>query len=228
MNEEDNNMSVVRLVAYRLPANTPVDEVPPQPRSCRSKSFIRLVRYRPNITAKRKILWTMDSVLLDNLFMVYTKFDGEYTNSLCRWSPEIKDFKDYRDVFKSRSRVDYIDLVNSKLIIPEYIRVSGYEFNNKLIRYNNLGMCKLPLPPGKDKIDKKTNISDYVSDSSGCWVPTFYNNNEGCQVVLEGAFWLRAKRGLHNKAYIENDEELSQHERLRIMRSLVANGWITK
>lgn len=226
--QEDNNMCVIRAVSYRLPANTPVDAIPPQPQSCKSKRFVRIVKYRPQITAKRKILWKLDSVLISNLFMVYTKFGKNYTNSLCRWSPAVTNFKDYRGVFKSKSRADYIDLVTAGLIIPEYIHVSGYDFNNKFITYHNLGMCQLPPPPGKDAVDSKTKISDYVKNESGAWVPTRYNTNEAAQVVLEGTLWLTNKLGLHNKAYLEDDEELSEHERLRILRSLFAKGWITK
>lgn len=228
MNAYNDDMFVTRVVYYREPNSTCATCLPPQPGALYSRSFWRLVRYRPHITAKRKILWTIDNIVLNKMFLLTTNFSGnEYENALCTWSEDVKDFSKFRMLFKNKSYLLPLDLIHSGAIIPHYIRVTAYDFHNKFLKYNSMGLCTLPLPPSGGEITVNTNLSDYVKNPHYAWFPTS-KAPDSCKLVLEPDWWTRQNRGLRNKPYIENDEELSQHERLRIMRALISKGWITK
>ena len=227
-----DDVCITRLVYYRLPKNTPLCNVPPQPARSTSKQFLRIVKYRPHITAKRKILWATDSVIVSDLFVMFTELHRRYGAYLCAWNSSIEDFSQYRETFKSkvkhRKTADILRLVDNKLIIPLYVRVNSYDFSNMLVKRGLPEICKLPPPPPGKADFTTVCMSDYVKDAQACWVPTIYAPDIAKDIVLEGNYWSTSNRGLHNKPYIENDVELSQHEQLRIMRYLVSKGWITK
>lgn len=235
---EEKNLCIYRFSKYKVDKDIPLDRLPPQQSQCRSRSFLRLTRYRPQITAKRKILWKADAHLVDGLFPVWADSRdidyeinplGAMTKMLvCRWnSDKVQDFNDYRHSLQRNRKgcPSLRNILKQDLLRVYYLRVHkgdipNFSFITSFCKINIIENADLSL------IDLCSESSSLVQTAGSALLPTLYVP-EDARILLPSDACYNNQIGWHNKSFIDEDKDLSEHERARLMISLIGKGWIT-
>lgn len=164
--------------------------------------FFKLCRYRPNISKKGKILWKLDKTIMENL-----KCELLSTGTYYSTTPRITCMMTIRDDYDSPDVVEMLHRQRARNSYPRPIFDVCFKLLDYFTRTDN-----------NDVID--SGIDD---EHAAFWIPT---RKDAIAMLPPGTRIPGSTIGLHNKPL--SDVETSQHENLRLMRTLKSQGWQTR
>lgn len=249
----DDDFYVLRMVQQRYDRSVPKREIPICPPRFNNRFSWRVCKYRPHYTKNQKILWRLDETLIDR--MIETNYQVESTGvcrpALCKWDDSLsyEDRLAYVRGAEKIRRSRYSDCtlryhetlpvhraIQDKVLVPMWHVLS----TNELFSHYRHGYHEPELVNTSDSYSGENIYEALMKFFENGKYPVWYDTGSYCCVPtvnlpehLHKIFTLgwqmygsNSTTGLHNKPYVPGD--LSEHEKFRIVRTLVARGWQTK